>query len=94
MKMPSFKNMLKKCRANPLLCIAVLIILVVIVICILRETNIIDVPMPNTHPNTEGFQNDVQVTSQDDLEPQHDEVIVALFYADWCGYCQNLNQLI
>ena len=41
--------------------------------------------------NVEGFQENVEVNSPQQLVPASDEVIVALFYTNWCGYCKRFK---
>lgn len=47
-------------------------------------------PQINTRHNIkEGFQGGV--LSAEDLTPRNGETIVALFYAEWCGYCKKFK---
>ena len=67
------------------------------IILFLREEVLQVILLQILYP-TEGFQGTVEVSSVDQLVPASDEVIVALFYTNWCGYCKRFkpkfNELI
>ena len=87
-------NLLQWCRKHRLKCFLIIVVVVVIVYLVLVSNNIVQSPIPNTPPNVmEGFQEDgcPQVTSEADLQPGDNQIIVAMFYADWCGYCKQLK---
>ena len=89
--MPSVKSILNKCKKNPLTCVLVIAIIVAVVVVISRNRNLV-APVPNNLVTVEGFQDDdIQVNSIEQLTPSSDEIIVALFYTDWCGYCKRFK---
>lgn len=82
------------CRKNKSQCFLIIVVVVVLVYICLVSNNIVQSPMPNTPPNLmEGFQEDgcPQVTSDADLQPNDNQIIIAMFYAEWCGYCKQLK---
>jgi thiol-disulfide isomerase/thioredoxin len=82
------KSLINKCRSKPLMCMLVLVLLVTVVLVALKMTNNLPKPSPNTFANIETFQDATEITSEDQLLPSDDEVIVALFYTNWCGHCK------
>lgn len=88
--MPSVKSILNKCRKNPVTCLLVIAVIaaIVLVVARLRNTN-------NTSPNmvvsVEGFQEDALINNEKQLIPGSDEIIVALFFTEWCGYCKRFK---
>lgn len=95
--MPSIKSILNKCKKNPVKCVLAIAAIAALVIIIVRPRHPVN-PVPNTVVNVEGFQENVQVNSPQQLVPASDEIIVALFFTEWCGYCKRFkptfNQLL
>jgi len=85
------KKLCKKIKASHVIA---LVVIAVVVYFILISNNVVENPLPNTPANTlEGFEDGScpQVTNATELSPANDEIIVAMFYADWCGYCKKLK---
>lgn len=84
-------NLMKNKKNKP-----IVITLLVLLIVGISAYLFYDKDMPNAIPriNTkhslkEGFQS--KVLSAEDLKPKNGETIVALFYAEWCGYCKKFK---
>jgi thiol-disulfide isomerase/thioredoxin len=75
-------------------CLCIIVLVGVLVYLILLSNNVIQSPVPNTPANTlEGFQDNgcPEVTQESDLQPNNEQIIIAMFYAEWCGYCKQLK---
>jgi thiol-disulfide isomerase/thioredoxin len=94
--MTSLKSILNKCKKNPLTCLLVIAVIIALVVVLTRSRHSVN-PSPNT-VFLEGFQENVEINNPQQLVPGSDEIIVALFYTEWCGYCKRFkptfNQLL
>jgi thiol-disulfide isomerase/thioredoxin len=90
MRMPSFKNLRNRCKRHPYICAWIIVVIIAIIVALTRANHSSN-PVPNTIVNVEGFQENVEVNSPQQLVPASDEVIVALFYTNWCGYCKRFK---
>ena len=88
--MPTVKSIVAKCRRNPIKCLLVIAIIVVIIVVVVRGRNSVN-PVPNTVVSVEGFQENVEVNNPQQLVPASDEIIVAFFFTEWCGYCKRFK---